>query len=60
MRSRSGSVEIDRKNHVPMGQVPFPSVVRFAIVELGARPLRSDWEAVLAEGEHQFAASRLR
>jgi hypothetical protein len=56
LRSRSGSVEIDRKNHVPTGQVSLQSVVRFAIVELGVRPLRSDWEAVLAEGEQRFAA----
>jgi len=58
LRSCSDSVEIDRKNHVPTGHVSFVSVVRFAIVELGARPLRPDWEAVLADGEQHFAASR--
>lgn len=34
--------------HVPTGMVVLPDVIRFAITELGVRPLRADWSGVLA------------
>jgi hypothetical protein len=34
--------------HVPTAQVPFASVVRFAIEELGVAPLHDEWQAVLS------------
>jgi hypothetical protein len=55
---RAGSVAIDRKQHVPTGRVSLESVVRFAIVELGVRPLRPDWERVLDAGQAEFDARR--
>ena len=58
MRSHSGSVEIARKQHVPTGRVSLESDVRFAIVELGVRPLRADWEDALNEGEQYVAEHR--
>jgi hypothetical protein len=35
------------KAHVPTGVVTLQDVVRFAIVDLGVRPLRDDWSEVL-------------
>lgn len=58
MESRFGSVVVLKRNHVPSGRVSFESVVRFAIEELGVRPLRPDWDAVLAIGEQHFVAQR--
>lgn len=37
------------KTHIPTGTVSVADVVRFLIVELGARPLRANWESVLAQ-----------
>lgn len=54
----SGSVTIDRKQHIPTGRVSLESVVRFAIVELGVRPLRPNWERVLDAGQAGFDAHR--
>lgn len=39
------------KAHLPTGQVHLPAIVRLAIQDLGVRPRRSDWAAVLAETE---------
>ncbi len=36
--------------HLPTGEVSFQQFVRFLITEVGVRPLRDDWERVLAEG----------
>ncbi len=33
--------------HLPTGQVALPDVLRFAIVDLGVRPLRDDWPDLL-------------
>jgi hypothetical protein len=33
--------------HLPTGQVMLEDVLRFAITELGVRPLRRDWSEVL-------------
>lgn len=33
--------------HLPTGHVPLRDVLRLAIAELGVRPLRPDWDAVL-------------
>ena len=37
------------KAHVPTGFVHFAAVVRFAITELGAMALTSDWDVILAD-----------
>lgn len=37
------------KVHLPTGVVGLERVVALAITELGARPLRDDWERVIAE-----------
>lgn len=34
--------------HLPTGNVELEDFVRFLITELGARPLRADWEAILS------------
>jgi hypothetical protein len=39
------------KAHVPTGLISLQSVLRFAIEEVGAEPLRPDWRVVLAETE---------
>jgi hypothetical protein len=33
--------------HIPTGRISLEEVLRFAITELGANPLREDWEGVL-------------
>jgi hypothetical protein len=43
----AGSVAIDARRHVPTGLVPLAAVIRFAIEELGVRPLRGDWRKIL-------------
>lgn len=43
--------ETFHKKHVPTGHVPFASIIRFAIEELGVPPLRNDWSAVLGHGQ---------
>jgi len=47
MAGGAGSVAIDARRHIPGGWVSLHAVVRFAIVELGVRPLRPDWERIL-------------
>jgi hypothetical protein len=37
--------------HVPTDQLPFSTVVRFAIVELGVVPQVRDWRSILARSE---------
>jgi hypothetical protein len=49
---------IQRKHHVPTGRVSLEAVVRFAIQELGERPLRPAWEHVLDAGQAEFDARR--
>jgi len=39
------------KTHIPTSRVSLVSVLRYAIEELGVRPLRSDWTDVLAASE---------
>lgn len=56
--SRPGPVRIQRKHHVPTDRVSLESVVRFAIQDLGVRPLRPDWEQVLDAGQADFDARR--
>jgi len=34
--------------HIPTGRITLDKVLRFAITELGVRPLRQDWSAILA------------
>ena len=46
------------KAHFPTGRVSIEAVLRFAVRELGVTPLRSDWEAVLADTERDFSAKR--
>lgn len=42
------------KVHAPTGRTSLEQVVRLAIDDFGATPLRDDWEAVLAETEDAF------
>jgi hypothetical protein len=37
--------------HLPTGMIVLPDFLRFAIAELGVRPLRADWSAVLASAD---------
>jgi hypothetical protein len=37
------------KLHLPTGHVELPDVIQIVIEELGARPIREDWAAVLHE-----------
>ena len=40
--------------HVSTGYVPFEEVIRFCIVELGAPPLKENWEEVLERSYQSF------
>jgi hypothetical protein len=50
--------QIQRKHHIPTGRVSLESVIRFAIQELGVRPLRPDWERILDDGQAAFEDRR--
>ncbi len=50
MAGGAGSIAIDARRHIPTGPLSLHAVVRFAIAELGVRPLRRDWESIVAEG----------
>lgn len=45
---------LTRQDHIPTGRVPVEALVRFLIADLAVKPLRSDWERVLAECEKDF------
>jgi hypothetical protein len=47
-----------RKAHLPSGRVSVEEIIRCAIEEFGAEPLRTDWEAVLAESQTAFEKFR--
>jgi hypothetical protein len=53
-----GAIDIDPKAHVPTGRVSLEAVVAFLIRELGVRPLRPDWESVLAANQAAFDTTR--
>jgi hypothetical protein len=42
------------KLHIPTGWVTIESVMRFLFTELKVKPLRDDWEKILADSEEQF------
>ena len=44
-----------RRFHIPTSRISIESVIRFAILELGARPIRQDWQAILDRNEQAFA-----
>lgn len=44
---------LDHKDHVPTGRVALQAVVRHA-VELGAHPIRDDWEERLMSTQDEF------
>lgn len=46
--------------HFPTGRVAIEAVIRFAIAELGVRPLlpAGTWQALLAETEQTFRDNR--
>lgn len=45
---------LSRKTHIPTARMSVENVLRFCIQELGVRPLRDDWSAVLADSEDLF------
>ncbi len=56
MAGGAGSIAIDSRRHIPTGPLSLHAVVRFAIAELGVRPLRPDWEPIVEEGASQASA----
>ena len=40
--------------HLPTGYVPIEEVIRFCVVDLGVKPLRSDWDDVLETSYRRF------
>jgi hypothetical protein len=42
------------KLHIPTGWVTVESVVRFLLTDLKVKPLRPNWEEILADSEEQF------
>lgn len=49
---------LSRRHHIPTDRVSLESVVRFCIAELGAEPLRDDWEKILDLNEGLFKLHR--
>lgn len=45
---------LTRKMHIPTARVSLEEVLRFAIVDLGVRALRADWDEVLRETQRTF------
>jgi hypothetical protein len=43
--------------HLPTGPASLPAVLRWAISDLGVRPLRPDWPAVLAAADRALAGA---
>ncbi len=41
--------------HLPTGEVPIEEVIRFCIVDLGARPLTGDWDQILTDSRRRSA-----
>lgn len=58
LESRSDRPAISRGHHIPSGRVSIEAVVRFAIEELGVRPLRPDWLQLIEIGIETFDAAR--
>lgn len=53
----AGALRLDlTKAHLPTGPVPLPAVLRLAIRDLGVRPLRADWDMVLARVQADLRA----
>ncbi len=46
------------RHHVPTGRISVEGVLRFVVAELGVRPLRADWSAVLDQAEASFREQR--
>lgn len=46
------------RTHVPTGRVAVEDVVRYAIDELGAAPLREDWQDILDESQRAYERYR--
>lgn len=44
--------------HLPSGRVSFEEVLRFLIEEMGVRPARKDWDAILSDSQARFEAFR--
>jgi hypothetical protein len=42
------------KLHIPTGWVTIENVVRFLFADLKLKPLRANWETILAQSEEQF------
>jgi hypothetical protein len=42
------------RGHLPTGPVSLPAVLRYAVADLGVRPLRQDWAATLAAAERSL------
>jgi hypothetical protein len=53
-----GAAGLPRKAHYPSNRVSLESVIRTCISELGAAPLREDWDSILALNEGKFLPYR--
>ena len=51
----SGAIDLLTGAHLPTSTVTLVDVVRMAVGELGVRPLRSDWDAILDRAELLFS-----
>jgi hypothetical protein len=49
---------LDHKDHLPTGRVALQQVIRLAVSDFGAKPLRADWPDVLEQTEAMFQAQR--
>ncbi len=54
---RAGGV-LDNKDHLPTGRVALQQVIRLAIADFGAKPIRADWRETLDQTEAVFRQER--
>jgi hypothetical protein len=52
----AGPLDLSRA-HLPTGPVALSAVLRCAVGDLGVRPLRRDWAAVLVDAERALATA---
>jgi hypothetical protein len=53
-----GDGVLDHKDHLPTGRVALQQVIRLAVADFRAKPLRRDWTDVLAQAEAAFRLDR--
>jgi hypothetical protein len=56
--AKGHGLPIDNRAHIPSGRVAVEDVVTFLIADLGIKPLKDDWEDVIARERVQFMKNK--